>query len=430
MEILILSVLILINGFFALSEIGLVSCKRTRLEQRRQDGSKGARIALELLDDSETFLSAIQVGITLIGIVTGVYGGMNIADDMVPLFQNIDFLNPYAYEIALVVTVLIITYVSIVIGELVPKTIALSNPDKVAIAVAPIIYYFSIAFYPFVKLLSYSTSLVNRVIGVKKPSESMTEAELKQMIKIASNEGVIEKSQNFIHEKIFYFADKRAKHIMTHRTDVEWIDLENPLESLKEMLLKCHHNKIICCKGNLDNLVGIIFLNGFYKSLVQNKAFNIEDIISEPSIVHESTDAQNVLELMRKDKTHICCVVNEFGGFEGIITLRDIIEHIVGHIPDEDEPDELDEPDLFVREDKSVLVSGDAPIEVLGEVIQNFVVDFEKIDYSTVAGFVLNQIGNIPRLGDKFDYMGYSIEIVDLDGIRVDKILIAKIVMA
>ncbi len=430
MEILVLSVLILINGFFALSEIGLVSCKRARLEQRRQAGSKGARIALELLDNSETFLSAIQVGITLIGIVTGVYGGMNIADDMVPIFQKITVLNPYAYEIALVVTVLVITYVSIVIGELVPKTIALSDPDKVAIIVAPIIFYLSIIFYPFVKLLSYSTGLVNRALGVKRPSESLTEAELKQMIKIASNEGVIEKSQNFIHEKVFYFADKRAKHIMTHRTDVEWIDLDNPPENLKEMLLKCHHNKVVCCNGSLDNLVGIIFLNSFYKSLAQNREFNITELISEPSIVHESTDAQNVLSLMRTAKTHICCVVNEFGGFEGIITLRDIIEHIVGHIPDEDDNDEITEPDLFIRDDKSVLVSGEAPIEVLSEVIQGFVVDFEVIDYSTVAGFVLDQIGNIPRLGDKFEFMGYRIEIVDLDGKRVDKILIAKIVVS
>jgi putative hemolysin len=225
-EIVVLILLILINGFFALSEIALVSSKKTRLEQEMLKGSKGALTALKLLDNSESFLSAIQVGITLIGIVTGVYGGMNIADDVSPFFERIEPLKEYAGEIALTVTIIIITYLSIVIGELVPKTIALSNPDKIAIRVAPIVYYFSKVFYPFVRLLSISTNFINKILGVKKHNDRITESELRQMIKTASIEGVIENDQNTLHEKVFYFADKKAKHIMTHRTEVEWIDLE------------------------------------------------------------------------------------------------------------------------------------------------------------------------------------------------------------
>ncbi|MBK9292489.1 MAG: HlyC/CorC family transporter [Bacteroidetes bacterium] len=423
MEIVVLVILILVNGFFALSEIALVSSKRARLEQRRIEGSKGAKIALKLLDNSENFLSAIQVGITLVGIVTGVYGGMNIADDVTPFFQNFEITQNYANQIALTLTVVIITYFSIVIGELVPKTIALNNPDKIAIRVAPMIYYFSSTFYPFVRLLSISTNFVNKIIGIKKQTEQLTEAELRHMLKVASSEGVIEKEQNIIHEKVFYFADKKAKHIMTHRTDVEWIDTDDSFDDIKLKLYNAKHSKLVCCSGGLDNFTGIIYLRDFYKSISQLKIFDIKTIIVEPLIVPDNMDAQKVLELFRQKKVHLCCVVNEYGGFEGLITLHDIVENIVGRIPEEGE---LYEPDVFIRDDNSILVSGDAPIETLNEIIIDFTVDFEKIDYSTVAGFVYNQIGKIPQVGDKVDYMDYKIEIVDVDGHKIDKILITK----
>jgi putative hemolysin len=424
MEILVLAILILVNGFFALSEIALVSSKKSRLEQSRIDGSKGAKVALKLIDNSENFLSAIQVGITLIGIVTGVYGGLNIADDVTPFFQKFDITNNYASQIALTLTVAITTFFSIVIGELVPKTIALNNPDKIAIRVAPMIYYFSSVLYPFVWLLSISTSFVNKLIGIKKQTEQMTEAELRHMIKIASSEGVIEKGQNIIHEKVFYFADKKAKHIMTHRTKVEWINIDNDFEEIKIKLFEAQHSKLVCCNGSLDNFKGIIYLRDFYKSILEKESFNISTIIIEPLIVPDNIDAQKVLELFRQKKVHLCCVVNEYGGFEGLITLHDIVENIVGQIPEEGE---LYEPDVFIRADNSVLVSGDAPIETLNEIIIDFTVDFDKIDYSTVAGFVFNQIGKIPQVGDKIDYMDYKIEIVDIDGNKIDKILITKI---
>lgn len=424
MEIFVLAILILVNGFFALSEIALVSSKKSRLEQQKIKGSKGAKLALKLLNNSENFLSAIQVGITLIGIITGVYGGMNIADDVAPFFQKFQITNPYANEIALTITVVIITYFSIVIGELVPKTIAMNNPDKIAIRVAPIIYYFSSLFYPFVWLLSFSTNFVNKLIGIKKQTDQLTEAELRHLIKVASSEGVIDKRQNIMHEKVFYFADKKAKHIMTHRTDVEWIDTDDSFDEIKLKLYNTKHSKLVCCSGSLDNFTGVIYLIDFYKSISESKSFNISSLIIEPLIVPDYIDAQKVLELFRQKKVHICCVVNEYGGFEGLITLHDIVENIVGQIPEEGE---LYEPNVFIREDNSVLVSGDAPIETLNEIIIDFTVDFEKIDYSTVAGFVFNQIGKIPQIGDKIDYMDYKIEIVDIDGNKIDKILITKI---
>jgi len=423
LEIIVLGILIIFNGFFALSEIALVSSKRPRLEQAALEGQSGASVALRLLGESENFLSAIQVGITLIGIITGVYGGLSIADDVMPYFQDIEMTRLYARELAISLTVIIITYISILIGELVPKTIALSNPERIAAKVAPVIYYFSKVFYPFVKLLSISTFLINSILGIKKQTQQVTEAELRQMIRIASHEGVIEKEQNLIHEKVFYFADKKAKHIMTHRKDVEWIDIDDSHDEIKAAILNFQHSKIICCRGTLDNFQGIFDIRDYFKAVQMNKNVKIQDISSPPLIIPENASAQRVLDEFRNSKTHFCVVVSEHGSFEGVISLHDIMENIVGDIPDEGE---TFEPDVFVRDDNTVLVSGDAAIETLVDIIEGFVIDFDEIDYSTVAGFVFNKINKIPRLGDKFEFMGHYIEIVDMDGNRIDKVLIQK----
>jgi len=423
MEIIIIGLLILLNGFFSLSEIALISSKKAKLEQMKIEGRRGSKTALRLLADSDNFLSAVQVGITLIGIATGVYGGLNIAEDITPFFLRIKFLEISAHEIALAVTIVTITYFSIVIGELVPKTIALSNPEKIAVKIAPVIYYFSKLFYPFVKLLSVSTNVLNNLIGIEKRSEQYTETELKQMLKTASREGVIGREQNLIHEKVFYFADKRAKHIMTHRVDIEFIDLKNSEENIKSVILKSSHSKIICCDGGLDNFTGVLFIKDYLLAFNSGASVNIPDLLIQPLIIPENVEARRVLQLFRQKQTYFCIVVNEYGSFEGIITLHDIVENIIGDMPEEGDSEE---PDIYIRDDKSVLVSGDAPVEILDGIIEGFIIDFEEIDYSTVAGFVLSNINKIPQIGDKFEYKHYLIEIVDIDGNRVDKILISK----
>jgi len=423
MELLTLGFLFLLNGFFALSEIALVSSKRTRLEQSKIEGSKGAGVALRLLDNSENFLSAIQLGITLIGIVTGVYGGVNIADNVTPFFNKFEITSAYSHEIALSLTVILITFVSIIIGELVPKTIALSNPEKIARKVAPIIYHFSRICYPFVKVLAFSTNLINDFFGIKKQPKHLTESELRQMIKIASHEGVIEKEQNLIHEKVFYFADKKAKHIMTHRKDAEWFDINESLEEVHHRILESRPSKIICCQEDLDHFTGILTVKDYLIALNSGEKIDISKLLIQPLVIPENADAQKVLNLFKMKQPHFCIVVNEFGGFEGIITLHDIMENILGEIPEEGEQYE---PDVFIRDDKSVLVSGDAPVETLAEIIEGLTIDFDQIDYSSVAGFVLSHINKRPQVGDKFDYASYLIEIVDIDGNRIDKILIRK----
>ena len=423
MEIIIIFLLILLNGFFALSEIALVSSKKSRLEQFRAKGVKGAKTALKLRSNSGNFLSAIQVGITLIGIITGVYGGISIADDITPFFMQFELLAGLAHEFALAVTIITITYFSIVIGELVPKTIALSNPEKIAVRIAQPVYYFSILFYPFVKFLSFSTSLINKILGIKRDNEQLTEAELRQMIKIASRDGVIEKYQNLLHQRIFYFSDKKARHLMTHRIEVEWIDLGKSAAQIKEQLFRSRHSIMVCGTGSVENFEGVLSLRDYFLALSASNEVDIRSLLTQPMIVPENMDAHRVLEKLKKTKKHFCIVVNEYGSFEGIITVHDIMENIIGDIPEEGE---TTEPDIFVRDDKSFLVSGDAPVEVLDGILDNYITDFEKIDYSTVAGFVLFNIKKIPRIGDKFDVGGYSIEIVDIDGKRIDKILIRK----
>lgn len=421
--VLIIVVLILVNGFFALSEIALVSSKKNRLESDKKKGHKGAKMALQLQSKSEDFLSAIQIGITLIGIINGVYGGVTIASKVAPLFYNIPVIAQYAETISLALVVFMITYISIVVGELVPKTIALNNPEKIAKKVAIPIHYFSKVFYPFVVLLSKSTNLLNKLLGIHKKTDVISEMELRSMIKHASVLGVIEKGQDIIHEKVFYFSDKRAKHLMTHRLDVEWIDINDTLPEVVDKILHSRHSKLIACQNTLDNFIGIVTVKEVLVELLIKDDFTIRQFIAEPLIVPSNIRAQRVLDLFKIKQQYVAIVVDEYGNFEGIITLHDIIENLVGEMPDEDEDIE---PDIFIREDKSALVSGDASIEVMSEFIDGFFIDFEEIDYSTIAGFVLANINKIPQLGDKFEYEDLIFQIMELDGNRIDKILITK----
>ena len=424
-DIIIIFVLILFNGFFALSEIAIVSTKKNVLEAERKKGKSGAQRALKLRSDPGNFLSSVQVGITLIGIINGAYGGQAFTVYLVPFFQQFPTIAPFAEGVSMVIVVFLITYVSIVIGELVPKTIALNNPEKMAIAVAPTIHVVSIIFYPFVKLLSVSTQFVNRLIGLKPKVEVISEMELRAMLKTASHEGVIDAEENIIHEQVFYFSDKRAIHLMTHRTDVEWVDISKSREEIIEDLLQTKHSKILACRKEIDDFVGTISMRGFLLRLNKRDPFSIEDLIMEPIIVPNNQLAQRVLENFKNNHKFVAVVVDEYGSLDGIITIHDIFENLVGAIPEETE-DELSDPLIFIREDHSALVSGEAPIEILSQMDEDFIVDFDKIDYSTVAGFVFECINKIPAVGDQFDYDNLHFEIVDVDGNKIDKVLVTK----
>jgi putative hemolysin len=423
MEIAILGLLILLTSFFVLSETALISSKKARLEHFKNQGKTGAKIALKLLENSEVFLSATQVGITLIGLITGIYSGANIAEDITPFFNQFDFTREYAHEVAISLTVLVITFFTIVISELVPKTMAISKPEKIAIRVAPIIFYFSKVFYPFVRLLSLSTNLINKLIGLKKTEGQVTEQELRYMLKFASHEGVIEEEQNRMHEKVFYFSDKKAKHIMTHRKDVEWLDIEQSREDFHTEALGLKHSRIIVGRGGIDEFIGVLKVKEYLINFYSQTPDPLESLLAEPIVIPENADAQKVLDLFRQKQNYLAVVVDEYGSFEGIITLHNILENIIGDVPEEGE---TLEPDVFVRDDQTILVSGDAPIETLVDLIEDFHIDFDEIDYSTVAGYVFNQINKIPELGDKVVLADCTIEVVDIDNNKIDKVMITK----
>ncbi len=421
MEIAIIIVLILFNGFFALSEIALVSSRRIRLEQMRSEGVNGAATALKLLDKSENFLSAVQVGITLVGIVTGAFGGISLAEKVAPIFVSMGMDSEPAYRLALIITIVLITYLSIVIGELVPKTIALSNPEGIAVKVAPVIRVFTTTFYPFVRFLSLSTNLINSILGIKKRSSSITEAELKQMIRSASIEGIIGVDQNKMHEKVFYFADKKAKHIMTHRHDVEWLDLNSSPEDLQKEIISARHSQLLVCRDDIDNFIGFLNVKEYLIKKLVATTITPADLVAEPMIFPEVASAKTVLKSMKEKKINIAAVVDEYGSFQGILTLHDMMENLLGEMPDKE--DEL-EPLIVKREDGSLLVSGLAPVESVAEILGDVDLDFEKIGYTTIAGFVLYHTQGMPKTGDRISQGKYTIEVVDMDGSKIDKLLI------
>ena len=334
-DVLIVFLLILLNGFFALSEIAIVSAKKSKLESESKKGSKGAACALKLQSDPDNFLSSIQVGITLIGIINGAYGGQAFAGELVPFFEQFSFTANIAEGISMVIVVFLITYVSIVIGELVPKSIALNNPENMSIKVAQPVYVVSIIFYPFVKLLSASTGFLNKIIGLKPKDDVISEMELRAMLKTASNEGVIDIEENIIHEQVFYFSDKRAKHLMTHRTDVEWVDISRSKEEVIEDLLNTKHSKILACNNRIDDFVGIISMRNFLMRLNKKEEFTIDELILEPIIVPNTVRAQKVLENFKNSYKFVAVVVDEYGSLDGIITIHDIFENIVGNVPEE-----------------------------------------------------------------------------------------------
>jgi putative hemolysin len=406
-----------------MSEMALVTSKPMRLEMMRAEKKKGASLAVKMQENSGQFLSSIQVGITLISFITGFYGGTSVAHYVAPLFLKMGLTPDISHSIAVGLSILVITFFAIVIGELVPKTIALSKPEKIAVKVAPVIFVIGKVFYPIVKLLSIGTNFVSRLLGVSQKTEQITENELKHIIKDASKSGVIEEGQNEIHEKLFYYSDKKAKHIMTHRSEIEWIDMNLSEDQFTNRLLGFKSSKILVCNKTLDDYAGVLSVKEYLAERCKNKPFELGTLLDAPIIFPETADVQDILKEFKKKQFYFCVVIDEFGTVEGVVTLHDIVESIVGEIPEEEE---IVEPDLWIRNDKSVLVNGDAPIEILLQVIDGFELDFEEIDYATVAGFVLENIEKIPEIGDTFDYLSYKIEIIDVDHNRIDKILIAR----
>lgn len=423
MEIIVIILLTFLNAFFALSEISLVSVKKSRIQHLADQGNSRAKTILKLLENPENFLSSVQVGITLIGIIAGAYGGATLTDDLEKVLVNVKFLGDSTHLVALFIVIGSITYFTIVVGELVPKTIAMNSAEKIALVCSPIIKYFTLATFPFVKLLSISTKLILKLFGVKEnDSDHMSEEELKFMLFNAGKQGVLETDESQVHQNLFYFTDQTAKSLMTHNSEVEWIDINLSIDEIFEQLLKSVRSKFIVCDGQMSNIKGVITIKDFFENY-KNPGFKLQDIIEDPIYIIQNTPAFKILSLFKTKKQYIGTVIDEYGGVVGIITLHDLIEAIVGDLPDEDEIDELD---ITKREDGSYLINGKTLIFELNQYFQKEIIEDNISQYTTVAGFMLEHLKSIPIAGNNFEYENYYFEIMDVDGLRIDKILMKQ----
>ncbi|HEX8516289.1 MAG TPA: hemolysin family protein [Bacteroidia bacterium] len=423
MEILIILILTLLNGFFALSEIALVSVKKGRIENLASQGSSRAKIILKLLENPENFLSSVQVGITLIGIISGAYGGAALTGDLELYLNRFGFLQPYVHEISLAVVIGGITYFSIVIGELVPKSIAMNNAEAIALNCVPIIKYFTYATYPFVKLLSVSTMLILKILRIKdNTNEKISEEELLFMLKTAGKQGTLEKEESQVHQNLFYFTDQTAKSLMTGRSDVEWINFRESPAVICENLKESVHSKFLVCDGDIDNIKGITTAKRFFEAY-NSKGFDLNEILHPPIFITQHTLAFEILNIFKSKKQYIGAVVDEFGVIRGIVTLHDLIEAIVGDLPDEDESDDVY---IFKREDGSYLIDGKTPVYELNQYFQREVIVDNISKYTTVSGYILNQLKRLPAIGDKVSLYNFEMEIIDMDKLRIDKIMMVK----
>ncbi|AKD04337.1 hemolysin family protein [Pontibacter korlensis] len=422
MEILILILLTLLNGFFALSELSIISVNKNRMAQRAKQGSKGAQAVVQLLQTPENFLSAIQVGITLIAIVSGAYGGAALSGDVEAWLLGVPFLAPYADTLSIVLVVGLITYFSIVIGELIPKSLALGNADNIAVAVAPVIRGFTKATMPLVKVLSGSTNLAIRVMGIKEPTEEkMSEEELRQVIRTAGKQGILAKEEIQLHQNIFSYSEQRAKNLRTHRKEVEYLDINQPLENIKAAIEHSVHSRFPATEGGFDNVVGILTAKRFYEYWADRRGEPLRSVLQKPLFVPETMLANTVLNVFKKEKQYIGIVVDEYGTTEGIITVHDILEAIVGDMPD---LDELNEPEVVRREDGSLLVSGSMEVHELNRELRREAITRDNDNYATVAGFISYRLGRLPATGDRVQANGCELEVVDMDAYRVDKVIL------
>ncbi len=425
MEFLIILFLLLMNGVFAMYEIALVSSSKARLEIFVNKGNRSAKRVIKQLQEPEKILSTIQIGITLIGIVSGAFGGVALADNLVPFFEKLPYVSMYAKDLAMITVVAIITYLSLIIGELVPKTIALNNPERYAMMFCHMMNLLAKISYPFVWLLSVSTRLVGKIVGVSDSKErTMTQDELKMLLHQSSEQGVLDKDETEMLGDVFRFSDKRANDLMTHRTDVVFLNVDDDEKKVLDIIAEKRFSKYPLLNASIDDIIGIVSVKDVILMIGNRMPFDLKSIAQPAVFMPESLYAKKVLELFKKSKRDFGIVVNEFGGTEGIITLHDLTESIFGNIQEEYEPDEKE---IVKRQDGSFLVEGlmnvDDFMEEMGIMYYD---DLKQEDFTTVGGMAMFFIGSIPKEGDKFSYRNLDFEVMDMDNDRVDKLLVIK----
>lgn len=425
MDFLIILFLLILNGVFAMYEIALVSSNKARLETFVSKGNKKAKSVLRQLDEPEKFLSMIQIGITLIGIISGAFGGVAIANEIAPFFALIPQLSPYAGKLAMITTVVLITYLSLIIGELVPKSIALHNPERYAISLSPLMILLSKITYPFVWFLSISIRFINRLIGINNEKmPSMTEDELKMILHQSSEQGVIDKDETKMLKDVFRFSDKRANELMTYRRDVVSLHTTDSKNKVLNTIREKHFSNYLLVEKGEDEIIGTISVKDVILMMGNEDTFDLRSIVQPPLFIPESFLARKVLEVFKLNKNKFAIVVNEYGGTEGIITLHDLTESIFGDILEENE---MEEEDIIVRKDGSMLVEASMNIDdFMDRMGMMDYDDLKEKEFTTLSGLAMYLTGNVPKSSDTFDYKNLHFEIVDTDHGMVDKLLIIK----
>ena len=419
MEILILLLLIFINGLFVMSEIALVSARKGRLESLSNKGDLKAKAALHLTENPDKFLSTAQIGITLISILTGVYSGEKFSEDLKPFLEKIEFFKPFADTLSTVLIVILVTFLSIILGELVPKRLGLIRAEKIARVVAGPMNFLSSVAYPIVWLLNNITKIIFKLFNIKASTDSaITEEEIKAMITEGSEHGTIEEEEKDIIERVFHLGDRNITSLMTHRTEILWFDILDTVQTITEQHEQINYSTYPVCDKTVDDIQGIIYIKDLLKAPPSTV---LKDLAKPALFVPENNSPYQVLEKIKQSKIHSCFIVNEYGTLEGMLTLNDILEAIVGDVPQTGQ----EEYEIVKRNDGSYLV--DAQIT-----FYDFLSRFEKTEwmnegeheFDTIAGFVLHELERIPITGETFEWRGFQFEIVDMDGQRIDKLIV------
>ena len=426
-NIIFIFILFLVNAVFAMYEIAMVSSKKTRLIARAEDGLKGASDGLELLQDpDQQYLSAIQIMITMIDTLAGGIGGAQLSQPLAEVFKRVSWLAPFAEIAALILVVIVITYFSIVIGELIPKRIAVSKPEDVVTRLSPMIKGLSRVMRPLTKLLSASTNFGIKLFNIDVTKEpTITEEELKGYIQEGRQTGVFDEAEQTMVDGVFRFTDRRVDAIMTPHTELDWINLDDDHDKIVKDLMESSYSRLPVAHGDLDRSLGYINTNDLLGVDIHSPQFNLEAYIREPLFFPGNMQAVKAFEQFRETGIHHALVLDEYGGVEGFVTLYDVLESIVGDIPlDEHDKDQ----DVVLRSDGTWLVDGLIPIDELKEIMDvDELPEEDKAGFQTLSGFVMNQLGSIPKTGAVFDWDHWRFEVVDMDGHRVDRVLVTDL---
>ncbi len=419
MELLIILFLIILNGVFSMSEIALISARKNRLETSAKKGNKNAKIALDLANSPNKFLSTVQIGITLIGILTGIYSGDKITTDVQTIVLGFEMLKPFAHSIAVGIVVVILTFFSLVLGELLPKRIGLNHPEAIAKAVAFPMKIISIITAPFIWLLTHSTDFLLDLLQIKPTADGkVTEEEIKAIIKEGTEVGEVQEIEQDIVERVFHIGDRKINSLMTHRKSVVSLPLHSNKTQVREFMLKELHSIYPVYGENHDDIVGVVNLKNIFAN-IDTSDFNLPEIITEAPFMMEQTTAYKALEQFKNTGIHYAFVSDEYGVFQGIITLNDILEALVGDASDFNK----DEFQLVEREDGTWMVDGHYSLH---DFLTYFELDELINDYevTTVSGLIMIELSHIPKQGEKLIWQKFELEVIDMDGVKIDKVLV------